>query len=45
MILTKFAKKVSNELLKCLHYLLENNKKIKEIFSSKGKEKSLACLQ
>jgi len=45
MILIKFAKKVSNELLKCLHYLLENNKKIKEIFSSKGKEKSLACLQ
>jgi hypothetical protein len=45
MILTKFAKKVSNELLKCLHYLLESNKKIKETFSSKGKENSLACLQ
>lgn len=45
ILFQKLADKVSNELLGCFHELLKNNKKIKEIFSSKGKEDSLMCLK
>jgi len=40
----KFSEKISSELSKCFHELLKNNKKIREIFSEKGKENSLICL-
>jgi len=45
ILFQKLADKISNELLECFHELLKNNKKIKEIFSSKGKENSLICLK
>ena len=41
----KFSEKVSKELLDCFHELVKNNKRIREIFTSKGKEISLSCLK
>jgi hypothetical protein len=45
ILFQKLVDKLSNELLECFNELLKNNKKIKEIFSSKGKENSLICLR
>ena len=45
ILFQKFAEKVMKELLDCFHGLLKNNKKIREIFITKGKENSLVCLK
>ena len=45
ILFQKFAEKVMKELLDCFHGLLKNNKRIREIFITKGKENSLVCLK
>ena len=45
LIFVKFSEKISEELSSCFHELLKSNKKIKKIFSTKGKENSLICIK
>ena len=45
VLFQKCAEKISNELMDCFHELLKNNKRIKGIFVSKGKENSSICLK
>ena len=45
ILFQKCAEKITNELMEFFSELLKNNKRIKEIFNSKGKETSLICLK
>ena len=45
ILFQKCAEKISNELMDCFSELLKSNKRIKEIFNSRGKEHSLICLK
>ena len=44
IIFQKFYEKISKELTTCFEELSKANKRFREIFSSKGKEISLVCL-
>jgi len=44
IIYNKFSEKFSNELMNCFHFLLKNNKSIKEIFTKRGQENTVACM-
>ena len=44
IIYNKFSDKFSNELMNCFHYLLKNNKNIKEIFTKRGQENTVECM-
>ena len=44
IIYNKFSDKFSNELMNCFHFLLKNNKNIKEIFNKRAQENTVACM-
>ena len=45
ILFQQYAEKISNELMECFNELLKSNKRIREIFNSRGKENSLVCLR
>ena len=45
ILFQQYAEKISNELMECCNELLKSNKRIREIFNSRGKENSLVCLR
>ena len=44
IIYNKFSDIFSNELMNCFHFLLKNNKNIKEIFNKRAQENTVACM-